>query len=276
MAAELYSAMQVKNTFLEFNLDDSELSDLNIDDDEGPKRQVTEPTPSTIRLLDFAKQQTVEENTSTHSTDYDKTEDSTASSEHDPAAVEPFQPECEPDFSYDGTEMDRQVTEELCFNVWESKVWEPDVEVACLSPHLGHMMTGPYLVESHAPTLTAAALFDHREFQDNQPIDRCTSKQTGTDSDATNKAKIARRRKRESLIDIAARKQKQDLRQAKQQAKRQAKQQRNDQSMTNARHNKWGQGDAATSKLAKVCPQCGGECQMDYKFCRFCGSAVAA
>jgi hypothetical protein len=28
------------------------------------------------------------------------------------------------------------------------------------------------------------------------------------------------------------------------------------------------------AKLAKSCPQCGAQCQVDYKFCRFCGAAV--
>lgn len=268
MAAHLYNAMQIKNTFLEFNLDDGDLSDLN-DDDECPKRQVTEPTPSTIRLLDIAKKEKALESVCADSTDYDKTEDSTASSEHD------LQPECEPDFSCDGNEMARLVTEELCYNVWESKVWEPDVELACLSPLLGHTDGRPYIVESNAQTISAAAFVGYGETQEDRRLDRYTSKQKGTDSDAANKTKSERRRKRESLIDIAARKQKQDLRQAKQQAKRQSQQQqqqRDERSVTN----KWSQGDAAKSKLAKICSQCGGECQMDYKFCRFCGRAVAA
>jgi hypothetical protein len=254
MAEQLYT-VKVKNTFLE--VEDDITYDLSFDEDEGLTRQVTEPVPPTTRLLDIhlpfdiPKRKTFVDSASSHNTDYSEAlEESTASSEHEPKATEPFQPECEPELTYDGNEMVRQVTEEICWNIWSDKQWEPGV---------GHCAGDPYV-----HTIAVDGLLDCAEISAN----RSTSQQKQNDSARAN-MKTQRRHKRESLIDVAARKQKQELRKAKQQAKRQSQQPAPETQQSHVVR-----GDVPKSNLTKFCRQCGGKVQQDFRFCRFCGVAV--
>mmetsp|Transcript_58179 Transcript_58179/g.92483 ORF Transcript_58179/g.92483 Transcript_58179/m.92483 type:complete len:228 (+) Transcript_58179:54-737(+) len=111
-----------------------------------------------------------------------------------------------------------------------------------------------------------------------QAADRCASKQTRTDSYAIADTRSSRRRKRESLIDIAARKNRQEFRQPRPQTKN-LPQQRGRQPASCTQPGDGTLGHVAKSdwrsepKLARGCIQCG--VKTDDKFCRFCGTAIA-
>lgn len=283
MASQLYN-IKIKNTFVEVDVDEDSFSDINFDEDDGAKRQVSEPSPSTSGLFDIPrlsnsrKANSFLENATALSIDFSEAidestlEESTASSEHDSKASEPFQPECEPELTYCGNGMVRQateeLTEELCLNVWSGMQWEPDIEQSCLSPHLSHTVTGQCILDPYLHAMPAAALMGLGTAAEHESYDRSTSKRMGNDSGAHSKSKTAQRRKRESLIDIAARRQKQESRRTKQQQKKQGSQEQLGQTASHT------QGDMPKAKLVKSCPQCGAQCQVDYKFCRFCGAAV--
>jgi hypothetical protein len=268
MADQTYN-LKVKNTFLEVDVDDDVLDHLSLDEDEFKKRQLTEPVPPTTRLLDIHLPPNIPK-----STDYsDNLEESTTSSEHDPEATEPFQPESEPEFTDNGNEMVRQVTEELCWNVWSDTRWEPDVE--CISPSSPYRgAASQYDLEPSHHTLSAGVSLGHGETSENVQAHRSSSRQQGKDS-ASSSTKTPRRHKQpESLIDAAARKQKQELRKAKQQAKHASQEQFGRQPASNAQQSKCVRGDTSKAKLGKSCHQCGGKVHMDWIFCRFCGVAL--
>jgi hypothetical protein len=267
--------IKVKNTFLEFDADDDNLDDLRLDDDEGPQRQVTEPVPATNRLLedihmpvDIPKTKLFVESSTLHNTDY--ADESTTSSEHDPKVTEPFQPECEPELTYDGGEMPRQMTEELYWNDWSD---ERDMGQPCLSPYLSQTLAGQFAVDPDVYARTANAPLGQEVSSGNLSGDRRISQQKGEDS-ARDKTKTQGRRKCESLIDVAARKQKQELRKAKQQEKHQMREQFGLQAASSTLQGKQGRGVASKANLTACCPQCGGKVHKDYLFCRFCGHAL--
>jgi hypothetical protein len=277
MPDQLYN-IKVKNTFLEVDADDDILNDLSLDDDEFRQRQVTEPVPATNRLLDIQmpldipKTKLFVESSTLHNTDYlDK---SSTSSEHDPKVTEPFQPECEPELTYDGSEMPRQMTEELYWNDWSDEQRELDMEQSCMSPYLSHALSGQFAVDPDVYTRTAIAPFGHEGSPGNLSGDRCTSQQKGEDP-APNKTKTQRRRKRESLIDVAARTQKQESRKTKQHEKQLLQEQLGLQPASSTVQGKQGRSVVSKAKLPACCPQCGGKVQTGYNFCRFCGVAIA-
>jgi hypothetical protein len=192
---------------------------------------------------------------------------------------EPFQPECEPDFNCFQYEEDpmtddelgyfpedvmaRQVTEEMCWNKWnDNSAWQSDMEYACL-PLLSQAVPEPYPREPLMHSFAAAAPVSNEEVDE-----ECTTSKRKPRSDAHDKAMNGRRRKRESLIDQAARKQKLQQQRAKQQQRRQAS--------SSAHANAATQREVSRpqSQLARFCHQCGGTCQTDYKFCRFCGAQI--
>jgi hypothetical protein len=192
------------------------------------------------------------------------------------------QPECEPDFNctpdmeesltdeefgYYPDSMARQVTEEMCWNNWADDAhpaWQSDMEYACLSrPLLSQAVPEPYprepMMHSFAPAVGRTEEVE----------EECTQSKRKPRSDAHDKAMNGRRRKRESLIDQAARKQKLQQQRAKQQQRRQAG--------SSAHSNVATQREVSRpqpQQLARFCHKCGGTCQTDYKFCRFCGAHV--
>mmetsp|Transcript_107118 Transcript_107118/g.169260 ORF Transcript_107118/g.169260 Transcript_107118/m.169260 type:complete len:219 (+) Transcript_107118:75-731(+) len=143
--------------------------------------------------------------------------------------AEPFQPECEPE----------------------------------LVPYAnGRETPSPYEGEPLVLSLATTALVGRDEL----PAHASRQQPTKTPKQRSGKAKETGRRKRESLIDIAARKQKQQARQ----------QQKRFQSGSSARSNPGTQEHAAKTPLANFCHHCGNACQPDFKFCRFCGSPIHA
>jgi hypothetical protein len=220
--------------------------------------------------LDIPSAKTFVDSASSQNTDYSEAlEESTASSDHDSKAMEPFQPECEPELTYpgcepeltyDGDEMVRQVTEEVCWNIWSDQRWEPDREQSCISS--SHAVAGHCAAAPYRHTIVVDGFLEQAETS----ADRSTSQQKRNQSASAN-VKTQRRHKRESLIDIAARTQKQEQRKAKQQAKRQSQQ-----PVPETRQSASVRGDVPKANLAKVCRQCGGKVQQDYIFCRFCGA----
>jgi|Transcript_85742 hypothetical protein len=253
MAAKLYNLV-VKNTFLEVDEDDAR-SDLSLDEE--PKRQVTDPTPSITRLLDIDEpdkdnRQQFFDNTSTYSTEYSETldesttEDSSTSSEHDLKLSVCLHPEGELDLAYCANRMDRQ----------------PDVE---------------HSSKRKVHSIPTDALLGHCVFGDSgvserRPVVRLVAKEKVHEPDAIVKVKVARRRKRDSLIDIAARKQRLELTQTAELSQ----QQRSHQPVANALPSQRTRGDASESKSpANVCHECGKKSQAEFKFCRFCGAAVS-
>jgi hypothetical protein len=274
--AALYN-LKVKNTFIEIDDNDDTSSSLSFFDEEegggGIRRQVSEPAPSTTPL--FATYKTMpnpvldfflEGSTTSKGPELSGIL-SPSSSERDIQINEPFQPEseCEPDLGHFPNEMIREVTEEFCW----STSWQSDMEYACMNPLLGQAVPEPYQGEPLMHSYAAAALIGNEEVEENVPVQEYTASKKKRDTDAFAKANNGRRRKRESLIDQAARKQKLHSRQAKQ-----ASQQQRRQAASSAHSNVGAKKDGSKSQVARFCHRCGGNCQTHFKFCRFCGAEV--
>jgi len=285
MAAALYS-LKIKNTFIEVDADDDTSSNFSFDDDEGLRRQVTEPAPSTTPLfgsmarpkylsecIHTADHEEVLEGSTASSDEQDlkalkhsESAGSTASSDDHTKATEPFQPECEPDFGPFPGQMARQVTEELCWNTWSEKPWQFDTEYACISPCFGQAIPQQYSFEPFVDSSAVGAFLVGEEIEGNvfeQPRTTCKKH-----DDANRKANNGRRRKRESLIDMAARKQKQQSKKEKQASQQQRRQ------APSTHASAGNQRLSSKPQPAKYCHSCGASCHPEYKFCRFCGAAV--
>jgi hypothetical protein len=283
MAVSLFN-MRVKNTFLQF--DDDSLSDLSIDEEDTPRRQVTEPMPSIKRLLEIPvlnvpKHKMTFENASAHSTDYsespedfessrvDTLTESIASSEHDLKVMDPFHAECELGHPDCGNVMAWQVRSERSWNDWSDEQCDTDAE------QFDHDSCSRYTDEPQVHTLGAAARPGHCDAPEKKAVDRSAYKQKGFGSDACTKAKPVRRRKHESLIDLAARKNKDE---SSQTTELHQPQQRFGPPTSNVQPSYSSLKDTSKADFnqTKSCRTCGGQFQLDFKFCRFCGAAFSA
>jgi hypothetical protein len=272
--------MRVKNTFLDF--DDDSLSDLSIDEEDCPRRQITEPTPSIKRLLEVPvfnvpKHKMTFENVSAHSTDYSETPEdsessrtdtlteSIASSEHDLKVTEPYHGECGLRLEHCGNSM---VMDGRNWSDWSDELCDTDEEQfyqdAC----------SRYIDEPQVHTIAAAARFGHCDAPQKKAVDRFANKQKEIGSDASTKAKPVRRRKRESLIDVAARKNKDE---SSQTTELHLSQQRFGPATSNALPSSSSLRNPSNSDFnqTKSCLKCGCQFQLDFKFCRFCGAAIS-
>jgi hypothetical protein len=185
-------------------------------------------------------------------------EASTASSEHDAENSEHSQPECEPDFEISRSEIARQVTEEVCWSTWSDNSWH------------GQAVLESYPMHSLA---VVAAPLGNEQVEGNVSAQLYSVSKEERDSYARNMANYYRR-EHESLIDQAARKQNLHSRRSTQEAQYQEAQYQRRQAASSTHSNMGTRKHASRTHVAKFCPSCGGVCQADFKFCRFCGSKL--
>jgi hypothetical protein len=311
--------VKVKNTFLEV-ADDHTHSELDFDeldvwdrqvsepapaitrildtpnedhDDQGvrPQRQTTEPLPFIHRCSDIPKPskiQEFQENMSGYSTAFSETHDesnrkgSTASSEHDSEGSVPFHPECNFDLAYYGNEMAQQIAQGLSPNALTNMQWKPHIKQTCFRSPVSPAVAGQYTVENDVHTIAAAALLGTQDVSERTSADLIASNDNTHDVDASCTTKRRRRRRRDSLIDTAAKGQREELIESKMQTKHETKQQPAWQPVSNTlpSGNKspsgWSRRNAPTTKLAtNFCFQCGSESEPPYKFCGICGASVS-
>lgn len=266
-------SLKAKNTFLEININNDSEDDLDLEN-EFTKRQVTDPPPPSSNIIVMSKKN-------------DKDVDCSDGTSDLPKVSELVEPELEPDLQpYAQAGMVRQVTEEHWCS-WNQRQWEPDMEQSCVNTRIQNSVSKrrswadetddiyelerkpeekvaialspaldmPMATNSVAPSaahmsvqaIAASALlgcsFGHEQ-------------QTNTQRLEDAKLKSGRRRKRESLIDQAAR----------QLQKEERKQQ--------VRENGRARPQTMKTRVPMFCHQCGASCQPQFKFCRFCGVAT--
>jgi hypothetical protein len=274
--------LKVKNTFLRASVVTDSDGDDDLDLDLAfSKRLVTDPPPVTSAILQPKKNSK-------------GIEDSTGA-EDTPKVLEFFEPELEPPYAHAG--MRRMVTEEN-WSSWNERQWEPDMEQSCvgltnpdctpkrrcwadevddpcdierklaekpvekleklaekidkpvgkvaiaLSPALGVTTDTPPppmppIAYQSVHAIAASALLGYNFSQEQETA-------------AQKKQGRRRKHKRESLIDQAARQLKKDEKNKKSQVRTQT----------------------VKPLVPMFCHACGGRCEADFKFCRFCGVAA--
>jgi hypothetical protein len=221
---------KVKNTFIE--VDVFEDAFLN-EQAESPQRQVTEPVPLTNALLDDLLSPKIQASKQDDIWTGKCFEDSGA---HDAVKqAELSEPEKEPDMMR--TAPERGLATEI---------------------------SNGQQARSERRVLSLSLAFTNGEAKINlQSSHRVVSA-------ATSICKKSRRRKRDSLIDQAAKHHNAEVRPDEQKAPMMP----NPVVIANVIPNVGAQGNVRRSPGSLSCPRCGGVCESGHKFCKFCGSAI--
>lgn len=287
---------KVKNTFIEAVKDDDSWSDIN-DEDMLPRRQITEPTPSTVSLVrSFSPEpnaeQTIVQRNIAFAEKIKSIEDSSCSDDdrfdEGRKTSEPFEPEWEPDFQkpYVQTEWPMLGSTEAYWSNWNDLHWESDLESASMRSLLADQSSMAW--QNTAPPMGYGVLpmlyspmdsISMRGVAGTTLPDHRLQTVAQQDSVLNTQKKLARRRRRESLIDVAARRQKQQENQAAKQRKGSSKRNQTASSAQPTTESaetpaKETADTSAKRAASNFCSQCGDPCESHFKFCKFCGSPV--
>lgn len=274
--------LKVKNTFIEAgkNEDDSS-SDIN-DEDFEPRRQITEPAPPTLPLFESSIDEQIKVSprkmpleTIKSIGDFKSLDIDVAENGH--KTCEPFEPEWEPDFqqSYVGAEWPLSGT--TYWSNWNDQPWEQDNSLTADQSSLSWQNAAPSMGYGMQPlTYPSSIMFAPMDANGGQGR-RDRYDQVSANLESSNKSKqsnerMARRRRRESLIDVAARRQRNQANQAAKQQNRQAK--KNPVASSTPAPAEETVGAMTKGTAPKFCSQCGDRFESHFKFCKICGVAV--
>mmetsp|Transcript_90333 Transcript_90333/g.141052 ORF Transcript_90333/g.141052 Transcript_90333/m.141052 type:complete len:292 (-) Transcript_90333:440-1315(-) len=196
---------------------------------------------------------------------------SSASSNHDVEIVEPFQPECEPDFGSSAGGMIREDTDELCWNPWCEMPLPSTMESNCVSLLLEQALPESY---SSAPSMqyfAAPAFLGNELIEENLSAQEHNASQKNRYSGRCDSVSGRRHKRGGSLIDRAGKKQGLTSTQPKLASDKRSHQ------AASAPHSNLAIDGSASRKqhIVRFCHQCGASCK-SCKFCMFCGAAVAS